>query len=249
MYAKSSLPLHVPPTNGSCFLSTRTDVLLVIKLKARSLHTLTPSLQAAINSLPDTYDELDTLPWTNFFSVFPTHFTEAAQVGGRIQVSSLTKPEGALSDLQVKEALDEILHGGRTAVNEFLKWTDDRVVVTGGQTMILSGSLSGFSSKTHSEWMETLRKAPAVVGYHVKPLSDLVENNHKKKTAMQKAIGAYLAKAYAVWRREVVKHDEIVKLLEVSKDSLEAQVRQLKMKKVMVARKLEEAEAEVSTYM
>lgn len=237
MFVKSAMPRFVAPhCSGSCFLSTRTDVLLVVKMKARSYHVLDPSFSAALQSLPDVYDENDTLAWDNFFSVYPSFFTESALIGGKIEISSDTQN---MDDKDIKGVLDELLHRGEAGdAQKLMQNSKDRVSVQGGDSMVLGGSVKGFSHAKHTQWVESLKRSPVVVGYNIRPVSDLVDFNAKSKEALQKAIEAHLQKGYAVWRRQVVIHDEIVNLMEGAKDSLHDEVKTLEQKKEEVAKRL-----------
>jgi hypothetical protein len=239
MFVNGGVPKHMPPhCAGSCFWSSRTDVLLVVKIKARSYHALDPSFREALRSLPEVYDENDTLSWDNFFSVFPCFFTESALIGGKIEISSDTQQ---LEAKEVRNVLDELLHRGDAAQAEpFRQHSKDRVVVSGGDAAVLGGSLKGFSEAKHAQWVESLKRAPVVVGYNIRPVSDLIDFSASRKKAMQQAIAAHLHQGYKAWRKQVVIHDEIVKLMEGAKDSLHDEVKTLEQKKAEVGKLLEE---------
>lgn len=237
---KQPPPLHVPPkSSGMCFLSSRTDILLVVKIRARSLQTLDPSFLQAIRSLPHEYNVNDTLPWTDFLSVFPTHFTESAIIGGKISVSSSTE-SAHLKEGHVREAIDELLHNGETQMADFVKSTKERITVRGGSSSFLGGSFARFNHQQHSAWLESVKQAPAVVGYNVRPISDLIDDI-KLKIALSEAIRVHLKEAYEQWRKAQVLHDEVISLLETKKNSLHSQVQELELKRITVAKRLEQA--------
>lgn len=122
MFVKAELPYYMPQEFGPCFFSTRIDELLAIKLRAGNVQmSLTPDITDAFNSIPEYFDgEGSSQFWNDFFSLFPTHYTEAAYIGGKIEISSVTK-QIVTNDKQARAGLDRILNVG-TLEGSFVCW-------------------------------------------------------------------------------------------------------------------------------
>ena len=244
MLTRATPPRFVPPQEGgaSCFLASRSDVLLVVKLRAASLASLDPTFSRAVAELPSFFDAASPGPWTDFFSVYPTHFSETALVGGKLVVSVSAPPETG-SDA-VKTALDVFLHGGAAVDPKVAETLVDRISVVGGVAELMEGSVRTTSPQKVALWAGSIKHSPSVVGHHVRPISDLLSHEPQKRAAMDAAIAAHLGAAYKVWLAEVVTHDMLVRTATEVKQALDGQVQMLEEKRREVhARLLQEQEA------
>ncbi len=245
------------PAGATAFLATRSEVLVVVKLKvARGrlaceiscFHSLfapqsdakshlEPSFKAALATMPEDYSPEDDARWTTFFTVFPMYYADTALVGGKIVVSASSTD---LDEEVVKGLLDRALHSGHPLNATLLGYVRDRVTVLGGDSTLLEGSLRSFSTDKHARWVESVRQRPTVIGHHVRPISDLVAGNGRKKVAVELAIEAHLEKSYQVWRKEQTRHNRDVQMLQSAKEGVHGEVRSLEDKRRDVQRRLQE---------
>jgi hypothetical protein len=245
MFVKDNSYRHLftYPVRGSyLYMGTRSDVLLVLKLHSNdAFGRLDPGFAEALAALPESYDASN-LIWEAFFAMFPTHFTESALVGSKLVVSVIVDKAQA-DGIDLKSVVDGLLHDGSGQRLANVPDIKDRVLVLGGKPSTLEGSARDWTTTNHATWIEDVKRAPTVIGHHLRPVSDLVSGNAGRKAALQAAIEAHLYRSYENWRAEATQHDQTVKLLEVSKSNVKVELRDLEKARKEVKQKLVEQQA------
>lgn len=237
-----------PVRGSSVMFGTRSDVMLLIKLRASEVvGRVSPAVSTALSNLPDSFNASDTSSWDAFFSVFPTHFSDIALVGSKLTASVLL-PESMARQVDVKGVLDTLIRTGSKEKAELLArmGAKDRILVQGGQTSLLEGSLRSWNEQSYNVWQESVKLAPTVIGHHIRPISDLVIDPNRK-AALLAAIEHHIHKAYEIWRAERLQHDEISKLLVKSRIGVHAEVEELEKYREGVKEKLLKQQAVIQS--
>ncbi len=223
-----------------CVLRVKFHAHACLWAQVEAKSRLDVALTAALVTLPDVYNAEDTAQWTTFFSVFPMYYAESALVGGKIVVSALALEVG---DDAVKTAIDRALHSGVPLNASMRVNVRDRVTVYGGDASLLQGTIRYFAEDKHAQWEETVKRSPTVIGHKVRPISDLVVGNARKKMALQFAIEGHLSRSYEHWRTEQVRHNRDVQTLQSAKEVAQDNVNKLEEKRRDVQRRLQEQQA------
>lgn len=230
MMARSPPPYFSPASHGQgCFLAVRTDEHLAMRLRP-PVGAPEEGLARALAALPDTFDEeRESAVWEDFFSLFPAHYVAGAVLGGRVAVSARGEGLDGRHTESLRVLLDELLRGGRASSQSHLvSHLASRIRVMGGDVDALGASVAQFSPERLAGWLDSVKRAPAVVGFRVRPVSDFAPTLAKKR-ALNAAIEARLRRVFEVWRGEAVLHEEAVRLQLDAKQALRGEVSQLQV--------------------
>ena len=243
MFTKAESPYYLPQDFGPCFFSTRTDELLAVKLKASKMQHIDRRIMDSFASIPDEFDpDGNAAFWNNFFAVFPSHYTDAAYIGGKLELSSVTKAV-VTNEKRARATLDQILRAGSLdgLSGKIIEHTANRIKTIGGDPKLAMSKIDDIDAAKFKQWKESVLKNPSVVRYSVKPISNLIENATKRKV-VQEAIAWYLRRAYDSWRNNYVKKDEHLLSLEKTRMNLGNNLKSLSRRKEEIMKQLEAQE-------
>ncbi len=113
------------------------------------------------------------------FDTFGTHYIQRVWVGGRVTVSVATSMSSKLTLEQVRSALTMAFASqssqSHSSLQTLLESSEVRVSGAGG-TLSLLAQLSKLDETTYGQWLKTVDEAPALIGFEVGGLWQLLAN-------------------------------------------------------------------------
>ncbi|CAF95615.1 unnamed protein product, partial [Tetraodon nigroviridis] len=178
---------------------------------------LSKEFEESLKNLPSTYDHKNTSAFTQFLSVYGTHFIRRVRLGGHVNsITAIRTCQASMSQMSVQtvsnclsvEAQANIKGVTVSAATQFCKtkssklktgatfrqaFSDRSIEVLGGDgdvgdVLFNSNGVAGFK-----KWLASIKRVPGLVWYQISPLHLLVPDNPVLQETLSKAISHYIS--------------------------------------------------------
>ncbi|HXA83574.1 MAG TPA: MAC/perforin domain-containing protein [Candidatus Dormibacteraeota bacterium] len=180
------------------------DTRYTLSLADASVNQVKEDIRQGFEQLPDVFTRENSETFWRFFGKYGTHFTTQVELGGRLfYYASISKSyisDEATANAKLTAEYKGVFSGKAEAsaawrqIDE--KWMENREVhlkVAGGNSNIL-GSLVPTrevnKGDLFTEWLQSIRKDPAVMRFKLRPISDLVPE--RKMRALDDAFQSFV---------------------------------------------------------